>query len=199
MKTTILLLLSLTSVLAQTKITLISPPVKAGAQVSLPVVLSGSAGAVTAVQWSITPALPGMSAIATTAGKSVVCQVAGGYNCVLSGGATAIPDGTVATITFLAPVTSTPLALSGMLGVNANADSPGIPVASGPAFTLTVLSPCDLNGDGVVDVLDVRNAIDQIEGVILSVTDLNGDGKTNVIDLQRIVNAAATGTCRTGA
>lgn len=204
MKTLLLSLLFAVSAMAQSKITLTGSPVRAGASATLSVVLSGSAGVATATQWTITPAISGMVASTGIIGKSVVCQtVAGAYSCVVSGGITGIPDGTAATITFPAPtlpgpVTGVVLTLSGMLGVNAVADSPGIPIVSGPTFTLTVLSPCDLNSDGVVDTLDARNVIDQIEGVIPAVTDLNGDGKTNVIDLQRVVNATGGGSCRTG-
>ncbi len=51
----------------------------------------------------------------------------------------------------------------------------------------------DLNGDGVVNILDVQLEVNAALGVetrqsILSHADLNGDGAFNVVDVQRVVN-----------
>jgi hypothetical protein len=55
---------------------------------------------------------------------------------------------------------------------------------------------CDLNSDGVVDILDVMAEINQVIGVApCSNGDLNLDGSCNIADAQIIVNAIATGVC----
>ncbi len=58
---------------------------------------------------------------------------------------------------------------------------------------------CDLNGDGVVDQLDVQIELNQVLGIARCANgDLNGDGSCNVIDLQRVTNAALGQSCQTG-
>ncbi len=205
-----LLFVSGAALFAQT-LTLTSAPARVGAPVAITVTLSGASQAgIAAAQWFV-PTQPGI-AIApgpaiTAAAKNLVCQTANGiFGCVAagmpsSGGFTALSDGVLATITFPMPPNGAPMPLTNMLGANAAGDAPGIAISSGPLLTLAPISPCDVNSDGRTDILDIRNVIDQIQGVISPATaDLNGDGKVDVIDLQRVVNAAQQGgTCRTGA
>jgi hypothetical protein len=204
----LLALFALTAIAAfSQQIALTSAPVRPGATATITVTLSGSSG-VAAIQWFL-PAQSGMAATVgpatTAAGKSLACQVAtvpslnGVYGCIVAGGANALSDGVLATITLPAPSSPVPLPLTSLLGVNAAGDSPGIPIASGTPLVLASLSRCDVNGDGRTDLLDIRNVIDQIEGVMPPSTDLNGDGKTTLVDLQRVINAAVDGgTCRVG-
>ena len=58
---------------------------------------------------------------------------------------------------------------------------------------------CDLNGDGVVDSIDVQIALNQAVGtVVCGSADLQQNGACNVIDVQRVVNASLGQTCRVG-
>jgi hypothetical protein len=59
-------------------------------------------------------------------------------------------------------------------------------------------SPCDVNGDGVVNSIDVQWEISEALGVSPCVNDLDGNGVCNVVDVQRIVNAANGSSCRIG-
>jgi hypothetical protein len=59
-------------------------------------------------------------------------------------------------------------------------------------------SPCDINKDGVVNLLDVQLITNQVVGATACTNDLNGDGLCNIIDFQRVVNAALGGQCVTG-
>lgn len=60
-------------------------------------------------------------------------------------------------------------------------------------------SPCDLNGDGVVDATDVQLAISQALGSSpCTNADLDGTGTCNVVDVQRVINAALGQACRVG-
>ena len=63
---------------------------------------------------------------------------------------------------------------------------------SGVSGTIAVLkySKCDINQDGVTNVVDVQLIINQALGVVTPVNDLNGDGVVNVVDVQIVINAA---------
>ena len=61
------------------------------------------------------------------------------------------------------------------------------------------LSPCDLNGDGVVNSLDVQAAINQALGIAACGNSaLQRTGQCNVVDVQRVINASLGGACLTG-
>jgi hypothetical protein len=68
------------------------------------------------------------------------------------------------------------------------------------AYSLLVTSSaCDLNGDGIVNGLDVQIALNQALGInVCSTTDLQGNGQCNVIDVQRVIDAALGGACIVG-
>jgi len=77
-----------------------------------------------------------------------------------------------------------------------NAVSGGLPV------TVTMTSaalPCDLNGDGSVNVVDVQVSINKALGLVpCGAGDLDGNGSCNVIDVQRLITASLGGSCRLG-
>ena len=73
-------------------------------------------------------------------------------------------------------------------------------------FTFTTLppvvpppSPCDVNGDGNLTVVDVQLDVNAALGVIscTSTYDINKDGQCTVVDVQRVVNAVLGGQCVT--
>lgn len=59
-------------------------------------------------------------------------------------------------------------------------------------------SPCDLNSDGTVNVLDVQLMVSQAIGTTACLNRLDGGPTCDVIDVQRVVNAALGGVCRQG-
>ncbi len=60
-------------------------------------------------------------------------------------------------------------------------------------------SPCDLNGDGTVNIQDVLIAVNQVLGVLpCSTADLLQNGQCSIIDVQRIVNASLGSGCVIG-
>lgn len=67
---------------------------------------------------------------------------------------------------------------------------------SAPGGTLS----CDLNGDGVVNVLDVQIASSATQGLIPCVAkyQLDGSGACTVIDVQRVAAASLGGSCKIG-
>jgi hypothetical protein len=56
-------------------------------------------------------------------------------------------------------------------------------------------SPCDLNGDGVVNVADVQLAVDEALGLAACTMNLDGTGTCDVADVQRVITAALGGAC----
>lgn len=56
-------------------------------------------------------------------------------------------------------------------------------------------SPCDLNGDGVVNVADVQIAINEVLGLAPCTMNLDGTGVCDVADVQRVIAAALGGPC----
>ena len=81
-----------------------------------------------------------------------------------------------------------------------------VSLATLDAFTLTLSAtapvqiPCDVNGDGVVNVADVQAAVNQALGVVpCGTADLQGTGQCTVIDVQRVINTVFTGAaCEIG-
>jgi uncharacterized repeat protein (TIGR01451 family) len=65
----------------------------------------------------------------------------------------------------------------------------GSAAASASDLTST-MGPCDINGDGTVNVVDVQLIINEALGVTPAVNDLNGDSVVNVVDVQILINAA---------
>ena len=97
--------------------------------------------------------------------------------------------------------------------LGAEFDIMGNPFASTPslgAYEVTTSSssappppppsnPCDLNGDGVVNSVDVQIAINQVMGIsACSNASLQGNGLCTVVDVQRVVDASLGGSCNTG-
>jgi len=62
-------------------------------------------------------------------------------------------------------------------------------------FETTKASPCDVNGDGTTNVVDVQQEVNMALGATNCTADINKDATCNIIDVQRVVNAALGGTC----
>jgi hypothetical protein len=88
--------------------------------------------------------------------------------------------------------------LAGAGATGLRADVQGISYTdSGPVWQSPSPGRCDLNGDGVVNLLDVQMAIAQALGSVPCRSgDLNGDGVCNVLDVQLIVKSVLGGSCQ---
>jgi hypothetical protein len=60
------------------------------------------------------------------------------------------------------------------------------------------LSPCDLNQDGVISILDVQLAINMALGSTPCSANIAGPGVCNVVVVQRVTNAVLGGLCVSG-
>jgi hypothetical protein len=72
------------------------------------------------------------------------------------------------------------------------------PRAQSQPLPPTAVSPCDLNGDGLINSTDVQIAINQALGAACTNADLVGNGQCNVVDVQRVINASMGASCKTG-
>jgi len=59
-------------------------------------------------------------------------------------------------------------------------------------------SPCDVNDDGVTNILDVQIMVDESLGTDAPNNDLNGDGVVNVVDIQIDINGVLMLGCEAG-
>jgi len=82
------------------------------------------------------------------------------------------------------------------------ANPPGTYSASTVSFIAAVsgsgVDPCDLNDDGVVNILDANLAVSMSLGQAPCTANIDGNDVCNVVVVQRVVNAANGGTCVTG-
>jgi hypothetical protein len=68
-----------------------------------------------------------------------------------------------------------------------------------PSGSAGTVSTCDLNGDGVINQVDVQLAVNQGLGTTpCGTADLLGSGVCSVVDVQRVINASLGGSCKTG-
>jgi len=68
-----------------------------------------------------------------------------------------------------------------------------------PAASATSPGPCDLNGDGLVNALDIQITLNAVLALIpCGTADLDANGTCNVVDLQRVIDASLGGACRVG-
>ncbi len=159
---------------------------------------------------TVTAVLAG-ALIGTT--KQLQCvTIAPSLNCIVYGPSDATP--LPAALALFAKLTITVPAfgnLSILVTKTSMSDPTGGNIAIAAATPLAVSIPnpllsCDLNGDGVVNILDVASAVNQALGkdqggnpVPCTNGDLTKDGVCNVLDVQRVVDAVLPGgACKTG-
>jgi hypothetical protein len=132
---------------------------------------------------------------AQTAGKTAQCNSTG--LCILSGlNQVTVPDGSAASITIPIPVAASGTMMVAISNVvTASLGGVGIPTTANPPVAVSVLSSCDINGDGATNSTDVALTVGNALATPQVPTDLNKDGKTDVVDVQIVVNAASGKGC----
>lgn len=194
-------------------------PMSAGQVANFTLTLTGNAPAgaefallvpLDATNLVITP-----GAAATAAGKTAQCGPIqlGQAICLVIGvpippattpaiNATAIANGVIANIAMtLGPTTPQifTIVTPGIEATPGGLEVTPAPVVAPNVVSITILSPCDVTGDGKTDLTDAQ----AIVGWALRLTavpagahcDLNGDGKCDAADVQIVVNAANGQPC----
>jgi hypothetical protein len=62
----------------------------------------------------------------------------------------------------------------------------------------TAVNACDLNHDGVVNVLDIQLAVNMVLGFAPCTANVTSPGVCDIVMIQRVTNAAVSGNCITG-
>src|ERR1039458_6698458 len=78
---------------------------------------------------------------------------------------------------------------------------PTAPAQSAPprmSVGTQVISPCDLNYDGVVNLLDIQAAVNMAVGQATCTASVTNANLCDIVMVQRVTNAAITGNCITG-
>ncbi len=204
MKSLLACLLLPAFLVAQPVVTLTGPgTVTAGGSATLTVACSGcAAGNVPAIQWTLgqpTGFTFGAAAVTSTdpSGSITAC---GPLACVIAGSAVPLADGNIMTIPLNvalgAKLGATPIPLTGLIGATLQGFAVNPAPVSGTAYSITVVaSPCDLNGDGTVNIADVQAAINGTIGTgSCPITTANGG--CSVVTIQEIVIAVNGGACK---
>ena len=139
----------------------------------------------------VTPA-----AATTAAQKSVACNAVN--TCLLTGiNANQIADGVLAILTIPIPAASPGqqmnLSLSGAIG--ASLAGTAIATNVNPPVSVSMLSGCDIDGDGQSSATDVAAQRNGVLAIPQTASDLNQDGKLDVVDVQIVINAARGLAC----
>lgn len=119
-------------------------------------------------------------------------------------GATSLPPG-LSVVTSTGVISGTPSA-AGNYNVGISAVNAGGTGTASLALTIIGTPPppppptltCDLNHDGVVNILDVQIMTNQVLGTVACTNNLSQTGSCNQQDIQRVITAAQGGACRIG-
>jgi len=142
---------------------------------------------------TINPATPIITSPASTVGKqgSAFLYQITATNGPTSYNATGLPTGlTVNTATGL--ISGTPVAASTSTITLSATNAGGTGTQS---LAATIYSACDLNNDGISNILDLQMQVNEALGVSPCTDDINKDGVCNVLDVQRVANAALGMAC----
>ena len=135
----------------------------------------------------------------TTASQSVAVTAAGATAFTITSDSSwlsaGIPNGvTPATLNVTAsPGTMVPGAYTGHLTLASGSNTSTVTVTFNIAG---VQSPCDVNGDLLINVQDVQKLINEALGTQSAANDLTSDGAVNVVDIQIDINAVLQLGCR---
>ncbi len=182
---------------------------RAGNTITLAVTLSSTGTAADqAVQFSVSgipwPVTVSVGSAASAASKNAYCFTAASVvKCIIAGLNTSIlADGFLAIVTVPIPKTAQagtiPITISNLLAASndSNGNANAAPLVAASPFSLSTISACDLNSDGVIDSLDHLLAVDQANGKTACTSgDLDSNGKCDVVDVQIIGNAVVSHVC----
>lgn len=195
-----ILIFSITSALAlaQVTISLTGPATaKPGSSVMLSLSCNATSTGAAAFQFSVQPPVgftqaATIGAAATAGSKSLTCTTDSTFCMIYGINLTLIGNGALAsynvTIPANAPIGPATFTLGGS-AVTATGSSEVVTL--GTPYSLTILDPRDINGDGKVDVSDLQVLITEIiaarSNPAACVNDLNADGKCDVFDVMVMV------------
>ncbi len=178
-----------------------SNSVHAGSTLTCSIALAG--GSLPAgLQWTLATSSPVGAVVVTPAAavtavqKNFLCNAAN--MCLLIGvNANQIADGALATLGIPIPAGSGNRQMILNLSATIGASLLGTPVSAtaNPPVSVSILSGCDINGDGQTNAADVTAEGNGVLAVPQTASDLNSDGKPDVVDVQIVINAVRGLAC----
>ena len=178
-----------------------SNSVRAGSNLTCSIALSGSS-LPAGLQWTLAASSPvGVvtvtpAAAALAAQKSLACNAVN--TCLLTGiNANQIGDGVLANLSIPIPASPSgqPISLGLSPVVGASLAGTAIPASTNPSVSVSILSGCDINGDGQTSATDVTAQQNGVLAIPQTASDLNQDTKSDVVDVQIVINAARGLAC----
>jgi uncharacterized repeat protein (TIGR01451 family) len=94
-------------------------------------------------------------------------------------------------------ISGTPAASGGPFNVQVKVTDSNSTTAA-QNYSLLIASPCDVNQDGIINVLDVQTTIDEVLGFAPPVNELHRDSPVSAVDVQLVINAALGLGCPVG-
>jgi hypothetical protein len=88
-------------------------------------------------------------------------------------------------------VTTTQTSLTNQVSVSGG----GAASPASASDVTAIITKCDINQAGTIGVSEVQSMIDQLLGLVKAVNDLNGDGVVSIVDVQIVMNAALSLGC----
>jgi uncharacterized repeat protein (TIGR01451 family) len=89
-------------------------------------------------------------------------------------------------------VTTTQTSLTNQVSVSGG----GAAAGANASDVTSIITKCDINQAGTIGVAEIQEMINQLLGLVQAANDLNGDGVVNVVDVQIIIEAALTQSCQ---
>jgi hypothetical protein len=137
----------------------------------------------------VTESLPaGLTLTGLNGGPTWTCSVPNG-SCTTN---SVLNPGSTSSITVTVSVGyNTPASVS-----NGAAVTSGASQASTASDSTPIISACAVTLDSIPSVADLQGIINEALGIASPANDLNGDGVVNVVDLEIVTNAVLGGACK---
>jgi hypothetical protein len=151
------------------------------------VVVSNQAGAgigATSGAVTVTETVPNGMTLQSMAGAGWTCP-GGGNTCSRSDSLASGQSYPPITVT-VNVVTKTQTSLTNAVSVAGG----GAAAGANASDVTAIVTRCDINQAGTIGVNEVQEMIDQLLGLVQIASDLNGDGVVNAVDVQLVINAA---------
>jgi len=175
--------------------------VRAGSTLTCSIALAG--GSLPAgLQWTLATSSPVGAVVVTPAAavtavqKNFLCNAVN--MCLLTGIiANQIADGALATLSIPIPAGSgnRQMTLNLFATVGASLLGTAVSATANPPVSVSILSGCDINGDGQTNAADVTAEENGVLAIPQAASDLTSDGKSDVVDVQIVINAVRGLAC----
>jgi uncharacterized repeat protein (TIGR01451 family) len=139
---------------------------------------------------TVTDTVPNGMTLVSMAGDGWTCP-AQGKSCTRSDSISSGESYASITVT-VNVVTTSQTSLTNQVSVSGG----GAASAASASDQTAIITKCDVDQAPVITAVEVQSLINQLLGLVKAANDLNGDGVINVVDVQLVVNAALGNGCQ---